>query len=151
MFRALVLIAAIISAARAESISLADIRVKDGDTIYYKGVEYRMIGYDAPETKNVPWRRVSEGERRVGEISKENLEDILKSGPIDLTEVQCSCSAKKLKDGTCNHGRKCGILSVNGENVGKSLIAAGLAVPFVCGPTRCPKMPDWQKIIEQER
>src|SRR3979411_3339919 len=40
-----------------------------------------------------------------------------------MTEVLCSCSAKKLNDGTCNHNRKCGILSVNGENVGKVRIA----------------------------
>ena len=136
------------SVAAAEPISLSDIRVKDGDTIYYRNVEYRMIGYDAPETKRVRWRPVSKDEMTLGEISKDRLEELLKSGSIDLAEVPCSCPANQIADGSCNHHRLCGVLSVNGENVGKTLIAEGLAVPFVCGKTRCQKMPDWQKIID---
>jgi endonuclease YncB( thermonuclease family) len=148
--RALIILLALVSVARAEPISLSDIRVKDGDTIYYRDAEYRMIGYDSPETKRVRWRTVSKDEIALGELSKDRLEELLKSGPIDLTEVPCSCPAKDIKDGTCNHHRLCGILSVNGENVGKSLIAEELAVPYICGQSRCPKMPDWQRIIETQ-
>jgi endonuclease YncB( thermonuclease family) len=138
------------SALNAEPISINDILVKDGDTIYARGIEFRMVGYDSPEMGNVPWRRVSTDERALGELSKARLIEILGSRqePIDLTEVPCSCSAKKLKSGTCNHKRKCGILSVNGESVGKALIAEELAMPFVCSATRCPRMPDWPRIIE---
>jgi endonuclease YncB( thermonuclease family) len=150
IFRATLIFFAFISIAWAEPVSLSDVRVKDGDTIYYRNIEYRMIGYDSPETKRVRWRPVSKDEMALGEVSKARLEELLKSGPVDLTEVPCSCPAKNIKDGSCNHHRLCGILSVNGENVGKSLIAEELAVPFICGQNRCPKMPDWQKIIDTQ-
>jgi len=41
-------------------------------------------------------------------------------------------------------------LSLNGKNIGDILIAEDLAQPFNCGPTRCPKTPDWQAIIEEQ-
>jgi endonuclease YncB( thermonuclease family) len=150
IIRAIFILFSFVSVAWAEPISLSEIRVKDGDTIYFRDIEYRMIGYDSPETKRVRWRPVSKDEMALWEVSKARLEELLKSGPIDLTEVQCPCPAKALKDGTCNHHRLCGILSVNGENVGKPLIAEELAVPYVCGEHRCPKMPDWQKIIDTQ-
>jgi endonuclease YncB( thermonuclease family) len=77
--------------------------------------------------------------------------ELLKSGPLDLTEVRCSCPESKILNGTCNRGRKCGVLTVNGENIGKTLIAEGLALEFFCGATSCPRMPDWPKIIEQQK
>jgi hypothetical protein len=40
------------SSLSAEPISIDDIKVKDGDTIYVHNIEFRMIGYDSPETKN---------------------------------------------------------------------------------------------------
>ena len=49
--------------------------------------------------------------------------------------------------GTCNHGRKCAVLSVNGRNVGETLIAEGLAKKFICEPD-CPRrMPNWPHIV----
>jgi len=140
ILRVAAIVLSLVSAAWAEPVSVADIRVKDGDTIYYRNVEYRMIGYDSPETKSVRWRKVSADERALGEISKARLDELLKSASqIDLSEVQCSCSVEKLATGICNHKRKCGILSVDGENVGKFLIAEELAVPYFCERTRCPK------------
>ncbi|MDI2077480.1 thermonuclease family protein [Bradyrhizobium sp. Mp27] len=136
--------------AQAEPVNAADIIVKDGDSIVLNGIEYRMIGYDSPETTNVPWRKVSAEEKLIGAISKQRLSDLLREGPIDLKDMPCSCSAKKFKNGTCNHGRKCGVLSVNGRNVGETLIVEELAVPFACGKTRCQKMPDWPKIIRAQ-
>jgi hypothetical protein len=41
-------------------------------------------------------------------------------------------------------------LVAHGKNIGDILIAEDLAQPFICGPTRCPKMPDWQAIIEEQ-
>jgi endonuclease YncB( thermonuclease family) len=40
-----------------------------------------------------------------------------------------------------NYGRRCGTLKSNGRDVGAILIAEGLAVPFHCGETSCPKTP----------
>jgi len=37
-------------AAHAEPVSVSDIVVKDGDTIHARGSDFRMIGYDTPET-----------------------------------------------------------------------------------------------------
>ena len=41
----------------------------------------------------------------------------------------------------CNYGRECGTLKAGSHEVGAILIAEGLAVPFVCGKTRCPATP----------
>jgi endonuclease YncB( thermonuclease family) len=133
--------------AMAEPIAVSEIAVVDGDTIDAHGQRYRMIGYDTPEVAT-PRRRVGLGERAVATIAKERFVELLHSGPLDLTEMPCSCSAKKLRDGTCNHGRKCAILSLNGKNIGDTLIAEELAVPYVCSATRCPRMPNWPRILE---
>lgn len=81
-------------------------------------------------------------------IAKERFAELLRSGPLDLTEVACSCPASTIGTDRCNAGRKCGILLLNGRNIGATLIAEELAMPFVCGQTRCRKMPDWPRIIE---
>ena len=133
----------------SEPIAVNDITVVDGDTIDAHGHRYRMIGYDTPEVKT-PRRKVGPDERAVANIAKERFTELLNSGPLDLTEVPCSCSAKSLQDGTCNHGRKCAILSLNGRNIGETLIEEELAVPYVCSATRCPRMPDWPRILERQ-
>jgi endonuclease YncB( thermonuclease family) len=98
---------------------------------------------------STPRRKVGAAERALALRAKERFIDLLRVGVLDLTEVRCSCTDKKIEEGKCNAGRKCGILTVNGENIGKTLIAEGLAVEFVCRPTSCPAMPDWPRIIEQ--
>jgi hypothetical protein len=74
--------------------------------------------------------------------------ELLKSGALDLTEVRCSCSESKIGTKQCNYGRKCGLLTVNDKNIGDILIAEELAMPFVCSKSKCPRMPDWPRIIE---
>jgi endonuclease YncB( thermonuclease family) len=133
---------------RAEPISVDEIVVKDGDTIHARGAEFRMIGYDTPET----WtrrRKVGPDERALAMIAKERFGELLKSGSLDLTEVRCSCSAKQRRENTCNHQRKCGVLTLNGTNIGDILIAEELAVPFRCTKSKCQKMPDWPTIIKR--
>ncbi len=133
---------------RAEPISVEEIVVKDGDTIHARGAEFRIIGYDTPET----WTRrrtVGPDERALALRAKERFEELLKSGTLDLTEVQCSCSAKQWRENACNHHRKCGVLALNGTNIGNALIAEELAVPFRCTRSRCQRMPDWPKIIKR--
>ena len=145
----LILFGTVGTSVRAEPISVAEITVVDGDTIDAHGQRYRMIGYDTPEVAT-PRRKVGPDEKAVATIAKERFTELLNSGPLDLSEVPCSCPAKKLLDGTCNHGRKCAILSLNGKNIGDTLIAEELAVPFICSATRCPRMPDWPRIIERQ-
>ncbi|MHC2585909.1 hypothetical protein ACVI1J_010475 [Bradyrhizobium diazoefficiens] len=83
-------------------------------------------------------------------LAKERLGELLHAGALDLTEVPCSCSKSALNKGTCNHGRKCAVLTLDGKNVGATLISEELAVPYVCSATRCPRMPNWERILEQQ-
>ena len=135
--------------ARAAPIDANAITIIDGDTIDVGPDRYRMVGYDTPEIRT-PRRKVSADERAVATIAKERLGELLRSGTLDLKEVACSCPASTIGTKKCNGGRKCGILLLNGRNIGETLIAEELAVPFNCGKTKCPKMPDWPKIIELE-
>jgi endonuclease YncB( thermonuclease family) len=132
----------------AEPITPEEITVVDGDTIDARGARFRMVGYDTPEV-STPSRKVGAAERALALRAKARFSELLRSGSLDLTEVRCSCTDKKIQQGKCNRGRKCGILTLNGENIGKTLIAEGLALEFVCSTTRCPKMPDWPSFIEQ--
>ena len=136
---ALLLIA---TTAIAGPISSRDIRVVDGDTIDVGRDRYRLVGFDRPEI-NTPSRNVSPQERALGLKASARLKAIIAAGGLDLQEVRCSCTDQSIAHGTCNYGRKCGLLTVNGENVGATLIREGLAKPFVCGRTSCPKMPTW--------
>jgi endonuclease YncB( thermonuclease family) len=136
------------SAASAEPITSSEIRVIDGDTIEARGAVYRMVGYDTPETATTRWRKVGRDEKALGLLAKERFQELINGGTLDLKEVPCSCPRSKIEDRTCNHGRKCAILTLNGKNIGDSLIAEELAVPLVCGKTRCTKMPNWSKIIQ---
>lgn len=128
---------------------MAEIAVVDGDTIEAHGQRYRMIGYDTPEVAT-PRRKVGADERAMALLAKERLGELLHVGALDLTEVPCSCSKGALSNGTCNHGRKCAVLSLDGKNVGATLIAEELAVPYVCSATKCPRMPNWERILEQQ-
>ena len=112
------------------------------DTIDVGPDRYRLVGFDTPEI-NTPHRKVGPEERALGLKAAARLRQIIASGRLDLEEVRCSCTDQKIADGTCNNGRKCGLLTVDGENVGAALIREGLAKSFVCWPTRCPKMPSW--------
>jgi endonuclease YncB( thermonuclease family) len=133
----------------ADPITASEIRVIDGDTIEAHSFKYRMVGYDTPETV-ATWRQVGPDEQALGTIAKERLQELINSGKLELNETPCACPLWKVEGGFCNHGRKCAILTLNGKNIGDILIAEELAVPFVCSATRCPKMPDWPKIIESQ-
>ncbi|MBI5263855.1 MAG: thermonuclease family protein [Bradyrhizobium sp.] len=123
--------------------------VVDGDTIDVGAHRYRLVGFDTPEIQTQR-RQVSPDERSLAALAKQRFVELLHGGSLDLTEVDCSCPAETLGTKKCNHGRKCGILLLNGKNIGDTLIAEELAVPFHCGKTRCPKMPDWPKIIARQ-
>jgi endonuclease YncB( thermonuclease family) len=133
----------------AEPINVDAIEVKDGDTIKVGSDTYPMIGYDTPEV-STPRRKVSPAEKSLATLAKERFIELLHSGPLDLTELPCSCPSHNLGTKQCNHGRKCAILTVNGKNIGDTLIAEELALPFICGETKCPKMPDWPTIIGRQ-
>ena len=81
------------------------------------------------------------------EISPENQQLSLgqlvrDAASIEFERVACSCQPGTEGTDRCNFGRLCGSLIVDGQDVGSTLIAEGLAVPYRCGRTRCPPRPE---------
>ena len=123
----------------ATPIEPGDISVIDGDTIsvQHKQPNVRLVGFNTPETRNA----VCEAERELGAKTTRRLRDLVRAGNLDFEFVACACPAGTEGTPSCNFGRRCGTLKAHGRDVGAILIAEGLAVPFACGATRCPKMP----------
>src|SRR6516162_9670320 len=130
---------ALATPAVAEPIDPEDVTVIDGDTInvFHVQPNVRLVGFNAPESSNA----LCEAERQLGIRATQRLLDLVRAGHLDFEYVECSCPAGKQGTRFCNYGRDCGMLKSNGRDVGAILIQEGLAVPFVCGPTRCPRTP----------
>jgi len=133
------LLALATSTARAEPIELGDVYVIDGDTInvFHVQPNVRLVGFNAPESSNA----LCEAERQLGIRARQRLLELVRAGHLDFEYVECSCPAGKQGTRFCNYGRDCGTLKSNGRDVGAILIQEGLAVPFKCGATSCPKTP----------
>jgi endonuclease YncB( thermonuclease family) len=123
----------------AEPIAPDDLRVIDGDTIrvFHQQPNVRLVGFNAPETR----RAECEAEQVLGARATRRLRELVRAGDLDFEYVACSCPARTQGTFGCNYGRDCGTLKVGGRDVGAILIEEGLATPFVCGPTRCPRTP----------
>jgi endonuclease YncB( thermonuclease family) len=112
--------------------------VTDGDTIKMDdGTRVRLVGFNTPEK----FEPRCENERVLGIRASKRLVEIVSSGKPAVTKVACSCKPGTEGTDRCNYGRSCGILEVDGRDVGQTLIAEGLAVPFTCGPSGCPPTP----------
>lgn len=118
-------------------ISAMQISVVDGDTVRIDGRSVRLVGFNAPETRNAECMR----ERDLGLRATARVRGLIGSGSTTFVEVACACRPGTEGTPQCNYGRACGTLRVGGRDVGDVLIAEGLAVPFVCGQTRCPPTP----------
>lgn len=127
------------SIASAAPIDAADVRVIDGDTIrvFHKQPNVRLVGFNAPETI----RAACVAERELGDKATRRVRDLVRAGNLDFEFVACACPPGTQGKPACNHGRDCGTLKSNGNDVGAILISEGLAVPFQCGATRCPRTP----------
>lgn len=125
--------------AAADPIAPGWIEVVDGDTIRVEGESrsVRLVGLNAPETN----RAECPAERELGNRASRRLRQIVTVGGLDLEIVPCACSRGTEGTPRCNYGRSCGVLRSRGEDIAAILIREGLAVPFVCGETRCPKTP----------
>ena len=121
------------------AIERGSVRVLDGDTVRLNGAkpDVRLNGFNAPETR----RAKCEAERELGAKATRRLRDLVNAGNLTFEEVACSCAPGTAGTMRCNYGRRCGTLRSAGRDVGEILIAEKLAVPFVCGATRCPKTP----------
>jgi endonuclease YncB( thermonuclease family) len=150
LFVALIALVAIQAPADAGPITSQEIKARDGDTIYARKHRWRMLEYDTPEIWS-RWRKVSPEERALGKLAKKRFKELLQSGKLDLTERRCSCPERDIGTTKCNHGRKCGLLTRDGENIGDQLIREGLAEPYVCETDKCPPMPIWDDLIREHQ
>jgi endonuclease YncB( thermonuclease family) len=119
------------------NLTSADIRVTDGDTIKVRGRATRLVGFNAPES----YMPRCPNEAMLGKRAKARLTQLVRTGKLSFASISCSCPPGTEGTAACNFGRACGSLFSNGINVGDTLIAEGLAVPFRCGITTCPKLP----------
>ena len=128
------------------------VHVVDGDTISVGGRQYRLVGFDTPETgSNARCQR----ERDLAARATSRLRELVAQGDAKLLRVRCACPPGTEGTDSCNHGRLCGSLFVRGplvaggpllaggRDVGRILIEEGLARPYVCLPTSCPPRQGW--------
>lgn len=125
--------------AQANAILPTDIHIIDGDTIRLldRRPDVRLVGFNAPETM----RTRCPAEAALGEKAKQRLRQIVNGGNLQFEFVACSCAPGTEGTDACNFGRRCGVLKSNGRDVGATMIAEGIAVPFICGATSCPATP----------
>jgi endonuclease YncB( thermonuclease family) len=93
------------------------IAVIDGDTVHRGAERYRLLGLDAAEIHHAQ----CDAERRLGELTKKRLQDLMGSSRVELKTGQ---PAKRDK-----YGRLLVKLLVNGEDAACILIMEGYARP----------------------
>lgn len=124
----------------ADPIAPSAIEVVDGDTIRARGLTVRLIGFDTPETGT---RAACNEERSMAAEASSRLRHLIAAGGVDLSIVPCNCRPGTEGTQACNHGRSCGVLTVAKRDVGQTLISAGLARPYQCSGTSCPRRQPW--------
>ena len=88
--------------------------VVDGDTFYIGGEKVRIAGIDAPETH--PPRCAEEA--RLGNAATQSLHSLLNSGAVTMTSIDRDRDV---------YGRLLRNVAVNGQDVGETMISAGVA------------------------
>jgi micrococcal nuclease len=104
--------------AAADPIDRAQIEIVDGDTVRIAGELVRLVGFDTPETGDDTARCDAERER--GKKAAARLAELLGTGPLEIRY-------RKHRD---QYGRRLARLTVNGENIGQTLIREQLAVRY---------------------
>lgn len=88
--------------------------VVDGDSFYFEGKSVRIAGIDAPETHAAR----CDAESLLGRAAAERLQSLLNSGEMLMIPVE---------PGHDPNGRLLRQVTVDGQNVGAAMTAAGLA------------------------
>ena len=119
LLRATLLGAALPLAACEETPRATTAHAIDGDSLMWGEVEMRLHGIDAPELHQLCTTR--NGERwACGRAAKKWLRKLLRRGPVTCRRVT-----------TDRYGRMVGICMVNGRDIGRAMVRAGLAVAYV--------------------
>ena len=118
----------------------ASISVVDGDTVRANGQTYRLVGFDTPESGSLAR---CERERKLADAATNRLRQLVTNGQTALERVSCNCRPGTEGTQQCNHGRLCASLRADGQDVGTILISEGLARPYVCGQSGCPRRQSW--------
>lgn len=113
--------------------------VTDGDTIRLgDGTRVRLVGFNTPEKFEPQCSR----EAALGNRASARLKELVTAATsTNVKLVACSCKPGTHGTKKCNYGRSCGRLTVDGRDVGETLIDEGLAVSFICGASGCPPTP----------
>lgn len=101
-----------------------DIRVIDGDTIAWQGTNYRLLGFDTPET----FQADCDAERAMGDAATSMLKSLL----LGADKINILVEVR-----TDKYGRGLARLLIEGADVGERLISQGLARSYD-GGTRQP-------------
>lgn len=118
----------------------SDVRVIDGDTIGILGqrANVRLVGFNAPEIGSPQCN----AELVAGRQATARLQGLINEAQtLEYERLACACRPGTEGTRRCNYGRQCGVLKVNGVDVGRILISERLAVPYICGRTSCPPRP----------
>src|SRR5512133_3414649 len=134
-----VLVAFYASIANASPVDRNNVGVLDGDTLRIAGETFRLVGCDAPET----YQARCPSERELGNRATFRLRQMVAGGGLDLEKVACACRPGTEGTMRCNYGRSCGVLKARGRDIGELLIGEGLARPYVCGSSSCPRRLPW--------
>ena len=100
----------------------AAIRVIDGDTVVIDRETIRILNIDTPEIRDAK----CEAERRLGLIAKRRLGELLAGGGGGI-HIRRGDRGGRMTD---RYGRTLAVISVRGDDVGKTMIADGLARPW---------------------
>lgn len=107
----------IATVAEADTVSGDSLRVIDGDTVALGDERIRLANIDAPERDG---NAECDAERMLAEVASLQLWQILQSGPVTIERT-----------GRDRYGRTLATLSVDGRDVGETLIEGQLAVNWV--------------------
>lgn len=118
----------------------AGIHVIDGDTIAIGREHIRLVGIDAPETRQAR----CDGELRLGLEAKARLHELLTQacGPLPTADAGRCVVIRRQRDKD-RYGRTLARVLIDGRDVGATLIAEGLARPYLCLAGRCPARQPW--------
>jgi endonuclease YncB( thermonuclease family) len=94
--------------------------VVDGDTFYLNGEKVRIAGIDAPETHDYG----CQSELELGNQATRKLHSLLGSGAITMTSIDRDRDV---------YGRLLRNVSVDGQDVGETMISAGVAREYGSG------------------